>query len=843
MIHKDYLNSKIAVPKVLHELLPRNNIADIIDNAPLDQAVCFIAPYGCGKTLSIISWLNKHNRNAAWITLDETDNSETMFFADLSAAIMRLAGWQGNANDILSDPLYKEEPQTFLQNAILNAEKTDKILVLDGFRFIKDGELLVSIKNMFFQLLGNWRIIIAGRIELPSVFNDLILKRNICLVTLKELSYNTEEIKKFFAINGYTITHQEAVKINKDTEGWPASLNVILTLSRGGPVSYGEAAREYVTGFFETEIWGDLDQNVKDFLLKTSILDKLTPAACNAVTDIGATLPILRRLFVNGLFISRLNERESYRYHRVFQDFLRYKLNSSGIDERKLHNKIAWWMFEKEKYEQAFPYFFKAGDLYGMSRVFRIINSADIGLEKYLELTSCITTLKIEELREYPLIVAKIALVHYALGNISEMQRLYDIFTEWIKPGVISLSPEEYAECVWEAGWLSYINPAEPILNNEKHQEWFNYMEYDPHLKLLHHNRSAVYRFPSILRGIRDYCPVLNTLNEQAYQNEDKTHEIAGEGASLLILDIVRAEYAYELENFALSEKLIRKIMIDVERQQLTDLYFVCTALLVKIIRAIYDPKEIDILTIHLETMIKKTGHAFLLPRFHAFELRNKLADEFIGQTKIFEKENKDYMEKSYFHLFYRHITLVRALISTCSYNQAILILGNLEYLCHQYSRIMDLIEVNILKAVAYYALGDEDSACRYLTEALDRAREYGFIRIFSDEAKDIWPILNLAGMEISDDYAENIMISCKKTLMRAGIKFSRKNRIQSELTKTELKILKTLDLGMSYKEMALDNSIKVSTVKTHIQSIYSKLDVSNRTAAVIAAKNKGIID
>lgn len=844
MFRKNNWILKTTVPETFHELLPRKNIAAIIDNAPLDEAVCIVAPYGCGKTLAVISWLRERGREAAWVTLDETDNSESDFFASLSAAVMRLDGWKGSMDDILANPQYIGNPQVFLSDRILAAEKNnrDKILVIDRLQFIKDPTLLRTIKNLVYYLLRNWRIIIICRAELPPVFNDLMLKRHICLITLKELSFSHEEISEFFFINGCPAPEEDVSQISMETEGWPASLNVILTISRGAPMEYSETVREYIMGFFETEIWEPLGDGIKDFLLKTSVLDKLTPAACNAVTDMGATQPTLRWLFENGLFLFRLGKIGSYRYHRVFSDFLQSKLSASGIDKRELYKKIAWWLFERDEFEHSFPYFFQARDLYGLSQVFRNINSTDMGIDRYLELTNCITTLNVDELHVYPLIISKIALIHYAMGNLYEMQRLYGIITSLIEPGVVPISPEEFAECAWEVGWLSYLNPAEPILNNKKHEEWFNYTEEDARLHFLHHTRAAAYRFPSILRGIRDYCPVLCAIDGLLQHNETSYNALSGE-ISQSRLYVIKAEYAYELEEFSLAEELIRDVMAEVERQQITDLYFVCVALLVKIMRAVHNPDEISTLASRLEMMIVKNGHAFLLPRFHAFEQRNRLLDGIAGQTEEFERENKDYADKPYFYLSYQQITLVRALLSTGSYNEAIMILGNLEFLCQQYNRIMDLIEVNILRSVADYGLGHKEGACQYLSNAINAAREYGFIRIFSDDAKDLWPILNFIEKDMNDNYFKSIIISCKKTLARAGIKIHKKNLPYSELTKTETKILKTLDTGMSYNEIALDNEIKISTVKSHLHSIYSKLGVDNRTSAVIAAQKLGIID
>lgn len=837
MNRKNRRDEKIMVPQEYHKLLPRKSIAAVINNASLDEAVCLVAPYGCGKTLAVVSWLRESGHDAAWLTLDENDNTEANLMAGLSAAIKRLSGWQGLTDDVLADAAFMNDPMDYFWQAVSDAEKqtVDKILVIDRFRFIKNPELQCIFKDILSALLGSWRVVIISRAELPSAFNDMLLKRHICPIFLKELGFSKEETAEFFSLNSYSVSKREIARIIDETEGWPAALSVILILSRGGTVKYSEAAREYLMDFFETEIWSDLNNDTRDFLVKTSVLDKLTPASCNAVTDVGVTRPVLRWLYVNGVFLFRLEEPDSFRYHKVFRQFLLHKLELQGIDKRTLYKKYAWWLFEKERYEQAFTFFAKAEDMYGISRVFRLINSADMGIEKYMDLVSNITALNIEELRAYPLVVAKIALVHYALGNLSEMQRMYTLFIEMLKPSTLSLSPEEYAECMWEAGWLSYLNPQESVLDMKKHEEWLRYTEYYDELKGLHQVRAAAYRFPSMLRGIRDYCPMLKNLDEylRDFPVNDKI--------SLWRLDIVKAEYAYELENFALAEQIINSITPEIEKRQLTDLYFVCIALLVKVVRAKHNPKEIGVLSARVEMMIQKNDHTFLLPRFHAFELRNRLADGIAGQTEVFEKENIGHAEKPYFYLLYRHITLVRALISTKNYSEPVMILGNMERICRLYNRTMDLIEVFILRSVAEYGLGNEDAACRYMTDAINNAREYGFIRIFSDEARDVWSILEIVARQNSDAYIKSIIISCKKMLARAGIRLYRKTGAQSELTKTEVKILKTLHTDMSYEEIAHDNNIKLSTVKSHLHSIYSKLGVDSRSSAVMAAVNMGL--
>lgn len=837
--------AKTMLPQIHHEILPRKGITRIIDNASRDEVVFIVAPYGFGKTLAVVSWLRERELQAAWLNLDKKDNSRAAFLTCLTSAVLPLLQKQAGYHDLFTNPEYMEDQQSFLQKAAseMTLNNGENILVIDNFHFISDRKILRFIKDFIYSLLINWRVIIISRAEVPSVFNDLMLKRHICLITSRELSFSLEETADYFKINRCVVPEQSIKQLQVDTEGWPAALNVILTVSRGGPVGYGEAARNYITIFFETEVWDNLNENIKDFLLKTSILETLTPSSCHAMTGIGETLPILRWLFLNGLFISKLDEKDAYRYHRVFRQFLLDMLQSSRIDEQSLYKKFAWWLYERNEIEQSFLYFFKAGDLYGLSQGLRALNLADIGIEKYLELTSCITELDATDMKPYPIIVARMALIYFLLGNVSKMQSLYHIFLKWNDTGELQIAPEDYAEYMWEAGWLCFLDPAKPTRANKKNLEWCNYRYYVPHLKELHLARGAVLSFPSFFRGLRDYGDDGLFDTEPILEQIALGENILVEEESIWKTYLILAEYSYELENFAKAEEIIRRIMTLVEDRRYTDLYFNCTTLLIKLVRAVHDPKEIDSLTARLEALIMKNKDYFLLPNFHAFEQRNHLAVGQHGFTEVFEQENKDYADKPYFYLLYRHVTLVRVLLSTGDYSKALLILGNIALLCDRYNRPTDLIEANILKAIAFYGLDYEENACRHLMEALTSAKRYGYIRIFSDDAKYLWPILDIVRKQMKDTYVRNIIISCKKTLARAGIKNPGKKYAYSELTKTELKILKSLQSGMSYREIALDNNIRMSTVKSHVHSIYLKLEVDNKTSAVIAAQNMGILE
>ena len=843
MDSKNFKATKTSVPQVLQKVLPRRSVAEIIDNASLDEMIYLVAPYGSGKTMAVLSWIRERGKKTAWVSLNNENDTALSFWAYFTTAILSLVDEQEKAENILSNPDFITNPLKFIKETLIRVSPSisEKILVIDNFRFIRNGGLLREIKAVISAMLAYWRIIVIGQIELSPIFNDFMLKGHLRMIKLNELNFSLEEISEYFSMNGIVVEGQDLYKILEDTDGWPAALNVILTVPQNGNVSYNDTAKAYVKDFFELEIWKKLDTESKDFLLKTSVLDKLTPSICRYATGVEGAHSILRSLYAKGIFLQKLDEMDTYCYHCVFRDFLLDKLYHSGIDANNLYVNIGWWLYERNESISALRYFFMAKDFYGINQAFKKVKPADMGIEKYLEATFYLTSLDIEDLKDYPEVAVRIALLHFITGDINKTKRIQQTIHGWLEPGALAIPPEEYIDLYWEAGWLRYVDPDTNIVFNKEFDDWVNVAEYAPRLVGAHRSRASVLRLPSILRGVRDYSAEANRAVEY-YDKNKETGEYVRDKTGLFHLDLIMAEIAYEQEDFIKAEKLIKRTMPEFERERLSELYFAGTVLLVKISRAIHNPDEATELTNRLKTLIEKNGHLFLLPNLHAFELRNRLANGIQGVTEIFDKENKPYLNTSHFYLIYRHITYVRALLSEGKFSKAILVLGSLDLLCRQYQRNLDLIEINILFSIAEYSLEHEPDAYYHLKMALDEGQKHSFIRIFSDDAALLWPVLNLLHKPDINKYVQRIIISCKKALTRTGIAIG-SNKSLDPLTRKEIEILKLLATGMSYKEIALENGVKLGTVGTQIHSIYAKLNVNNRTSAVVWAQKQGILD
>lgn len=484
--------------------MPREHVERVLE-AAFDKLIFIVAPFGCGKTSAVISWIVTHGHKSVWLNLSENDNSKDLFFERFAEAVFLLLE-EENAG-YLKDPVYISDPGAYILNMAARAVQSDGeiVFVIDNFHHIKNMELLRFAKDFTDTLLGRMRVVLISREEIPSIYNDLTLKGYICTVSFRELRFTLEETEDYFKTNGCDISKVDLAQLRDDMDGRPSIMNVVVSNFRGGSISCGEALYECLRHFLETEVWTGFDQNIQEFLLKTSVLEIMSPSSCRMVTGVSATLPILKWLYQNSFFMTRLDEDDTYQYYHVFRDFLMEKLDGASIEASELYQKAGWWLYERGDYERSLPYFFKGHDLYGINAVLKIVNSSNMPLEEFLELTDCIMTLDPEELKPYPVIVARMALVHYLKGNVEGMQSLYQMLLKWSEPGVLPVSWEDYGEYLWKIGWLCYMDPAEPTRANKKHIEHSNYSLYVPHLKEAHFARMAVLTFPSYLRGMRDY--------------------------------------------------------------------------------------------------------------------------------------------------------------------------------------------------------------------------------------------------------------------------------------------------------------------------------------------------
>jgi len=337
------LSSKFNLPGTSSAFVPRQAITDRIERAASARVVLVRAPAGFGKTSAlrqIHDQMEAMGIVTTWVTLDAADNDLARLLSCLAEATVRL-----NLTD--------ELPPDAQAVALLEREGPPFALFLDEFEVLQSPAVLGLIREVIDRLPRNGRLVIGSR-SLPDLgLGRLRVRGQLQELGVDLLRFSVDETLQFLRLRGLADLPEAALKnLHARTEGWIAAL-----LLASMALEHNPAAADYIdrlsgsTGaiaeYLAEDVLGRQPPPVRAFLLRTSILRRLTPSVCRALMPQVDCAEMLEHLNATSMFLMRIEvERDepNYRYHSLFSNFLRAQLNREYPDEQlRLHLAAAGW--------------------------------------------------------------------------------------------------------------------------------------------------------------------------------------------------------------------------------------------------------------------------------------------------------------------------------------------------------------------------------------------------------------------------------------------------------------------------------------------------------------------
>ena len=320
--------------------------------------VLLSGPAGFGKTTLLSEFVARLARPVAWLSLDEGDNDPTRFWSHWIAACQRVQDGIGETALALlgsAQPLPAEAIPASISNDLAELE-TDLVLVLDDFHTIQNETIHLAISFLLDHLPERLHLIVSTRVDPPWPLARFRARNQLLEIRAQDLRFTTEEAASFLnRMMGLSLANEDIAALEVRTEGWIAGLQLAALSMKGrkdvsGFVKAFTGSHVYVADYLVEEVLQRQTEETQQFLLQTSLLEHLNAGLCEAVTgceDGKSTLAALHRA---NLFVVSLDDvGEWYRYHRLFADLLRARLQRSrpkaAIGE--LHRRAAAW------YEQA----------------------------------------------------------------------------------------------------------------------------------------------------------------------------------------------------------------------------------------------------------------------------------------------------------------------------------------------------------------------------------------------------------------------------------------------------------------------------------------------------------
>ena len=367
------VSAKLRPPPCAAALVERHALLEAVDRATSKRLLVIVAPIGSGKTTLLSQW-RRHagHRPVAWLSIDAHDNHPRRFFSYLVASVRcAVPGFEGYVTGALQDAVDFQTDHisaVFLESLTRITE--DLTIVLDDFQWITDPVVLRALRALLQHAPSHVHWVLSSRGVPGLPLSGFKLQDQLTVLGTPELNFDADHVADLSRrLHARDLPTGDAHEIHHCTEGWVAGVKLAL-LAVDEPTRIGDAVRgfngshEAVAQYLADAVLQGQSAEVREFLLVSSIVDKMSADLCNVLLGIGNAEAVLEQLERSQLFIHPLDRhRRFYRYHLLFQDFLRDALLRDRADRLPgLHRTASRWFAEQDMPHEALTHAFASKD-------------------------------------------------------------------------------------------------------------------------------------------------------------------------------------------------------------------------------------------------------------------------------------------------------------------------------------------------------------------------------------------------------------------------------------------------------------------------------------------------
>jgi LuxR family maltose regulon positive regulatory protein len=363
------LSAKLHKPQLSDNVISR---AELLKDCHRAKVILVSAQAGSGKSTIISAWLSEQDRPYSWYSLDEWDNDLTQFFAYFIAGIKSIDRQAAESLEQLLEAFQSVGFESFMRALVHQLHSIDRpfILVLDDYHVIRNDQIHQVLRTILEHLPQSMQLVLVTREDPPFSLAKLRASKGLFELRISQLRFTEDEVRAFFSQQrNLTLEDEQLQHLIKRTEGWVAGLQ-LTALSMQGQEDIGgfiEAFTEshyYIMDYLMEEVLDHQAPEIKDFLLKTSIFEFFSVELCEAVLELkpGEGSAIIEKLVkANSFIIPTESSRKWYRYHNLFRDLLRQRLeHEPEMDLDKPHHRAGCWFKNEGRDQEAIYHFLKA---------------------------------------------------------------------------------------------------------------------------------------------------------------------------------------------------------------------------------------------------------------------------------------------------------------------------------------------------------------------------------------------------------------------------------------------------------------------------------------------------
>lgn len=366
------LQSKLHAPSPRPGAVPRPRLVERIEQGLHGGLVLISAPAGFGKSSLLAQWAAGRPTSPARLSLDENDNDPARFFTYLAAAIQAATGRPSEGLDKLL-AARQALPTQILANALLgDLEQAGggPVIVLDDLHVLHEPGIVQGLAYLIERLPSGASMILSTRADPPIPLARLRSLGRLEELRAADLRFNLEESRLLFdQALGLHLNPEQLAALDSRTEGWAAGLQMAGLSMRGRSdldafLRDFSGSHRFILDYLVEEVLKKQPPEVEAFLLDTSILERLCAEICDALLERSGSQALLEQIERDNLFLIPLDqERRWYRYHPLFADLLRARLQQTAPERTPiLHRRAGAWFESRGFLAEAVEHALQARD-------------------------------------------------------------------------------------------------------------------------------------------------------------------------------------------------------------------------------------------------------------------------------------------------------------------------------------------------------------------------------------------------------------------------------------------------------------------------------------------------
>jgi LuxR family transcriptional regulator, maltose regulon positive regulatory protein len=877
---------KLAPTCAIAHSIARANLSSLISNSTAALSL-ITAPAGFGKTTAmsqVFREMKQQGLPVGWLTLDSADNDISRICSYITATLRGLFGPQTIDSSRLNDSPNARSGMYLLLDE-LSLIDTPFLLFLDECEHITEPEVLSFLERLISLMRSGQRLVIGSRHQPNIQLGKLRVQGRLCELGIDFLRFSTEETRMFVRDSMQVqIDDVDLELLHKKTEGWAAALQLATAANRLGKpskVSLPAGNLGAIAEYLAEDVLDRLPKKQRNFLLQSSIFESFSPSMCDEVFKTNDSHTWITKTVEENLFTNRIDvEGDWYRYHPLFREFLQRECASVyRLQIQQLHVRAAHWLNQAGKTPTAIAHAFSASNHDLAAELIEQIAMRFIRAGSIQIVHEWMMLLPEACLNKHPQLMVAAAYANAYLHRNNEAAVLIAKLDslEKIEP---SISSDLLTIKIMLASWSDELNRAFEIAieNQEK------LLGSDPYVSgiilnvisyrhISHGNQQLFYQsitaakrdltsidashglsYATFLEAATTLCQgdavgararALLSFSKIAGKKYSSTNPVA---ASILL------EVHYEMDDFAWLGAMVEDYLPMIREICIPDqIIFSHRAVARMYVLQNQAAKALELLNI-LQDLSDARG----IPRFAAAARMDRIwiaakQRDLATMGRLLPLVSMDSIWKSFrgFCTFAEDIedpfiAFCRYAILSKEVTQAIVQIQAAIGLAEATSRRRRVLRLRCLLAQCYEVLRRRQRAIEILEPVLVAAQSSGMVRVFTDDAWELMPILQAISLRksaVSQDYLLKLMGSIKNQLSSSIDEVDVQQPFAlAGLSPRESQILKLLADGLSNKELAVRIAVTESTIEAHLHRINSKFGTRNRTQAVARGRELGLV-